>query len=683
MRETALSDLLLSDGSTLSEGEPVGDDRRLLALTGEASLHHEGVRLTWRTGAAELTGGPLTLEGATTSATRPIAYVGMPRILMREHAAFVTCAPDMLVWRSRGRGAWRRVADSKPLGDVEVGVVREGALLGTERCAILPGDMRFKFIALGERSLEVSGLSGAALNARYAKAALPVRSTAGTAQIDLTDVDPGASFNVRMKWDDAGVSLKFRDTSLDAVLLEDERRAPRRAATGAGALYRYTAWTRRRALLMFDLVGAGANTGFMRTVTGETPLSVYRDDIQALLSQDAQHHACVRLSWHGGDGWFLEVSRYEFDLYEVDWRSTPDALRPFLLAKGLERLSFVPLLEPARSAEVPVEALGHDLSFQALAERLSAPGPWVVAGRMTNRGTARPIFLKALEPPSLDHPLAGALLEPIEVRRESLLNAARGSARTRRFFADHALETLRAARRHQISPVAFEVLNALAQAPDLAAATMARARNDDLDALLQLEADLPLLWAATRTQDWEDAFAAQQETAHMILLKAGMDSPSTAARPILRRLEQLAGRPDLRVHACFAARAVISKAKFDREATIASQQPFLAALKAMSQASIRKLAQDMIIRRAEGVAPPRLNLPSSQEVSELQALFDPKFAPCLRAPAIAADLAAGRRVPSEDLIGALRQARLFDPIFFDSASAHFLFNALRKAPALP
>lgn len=681
-RRTVLDALKLGDGAVISEGEPVGDDRLLASLSGEASLECKGVLLTWRTGADEAAGGPLILDGATTSVTRPMAFLGLPRILVRERAALVTCAPDALLWRPRGRGAWRQVTNSRPLGDIEIGVVRDGALVGTVRDIVLPEAACFTFKASdGERRLEASGLSGAEVTARCGHNDLRVVSHENTVQIDLTNVDPGASFGVRMKWADAGATVKFRDASLDVALLEDERRAPRRTKAGAGALYRYTAWTRRTAFLMFDLVGASREAGFMRTVTGETPLSVYRDDIRALLSQDPQHNASARLSWHGGDGWFLEVSRYAFDLNSVDWRGSPDVVRLHLLASGVERLAFVPLLDPARSAEIAVQELGDDFSFQALAERLSAEGPWVVAGRMEDRSAARPIFLAASHPPGVDHLLVEALLQPMESRRASLLKAARASSKSRRVFADHALETLRAARRHQISPVAFDVLSTLPQATDLAVSAMARARDDDLDALLELEADLPLLWSATRTKDWEDAFASQQETARLKLLKAGMDSSASAANPILRRLERLSGRLDLRVHACLAARAVTTKAQFDTESASAAQHPFLAALKAIDGQPLRKLAQDMVIRRADGVAPPRLQLPADRSIGDLNGLFDAKFEPFLRAPALAADMAAGLRPASASLVGALRQARLFDPTFFDAACAAFLFEALRKTPA--
>lgn len=679
IHRSVLGEITWADATKRGEPEPVGDEHVLIALSGEARWERDSLTRVWRTGCDAASGSPLLLDGKTTTKLRPFARLGFPRVLTRDRGALVEAPKSELMWRPKGRGAWRAVTGCPPLGDVEIGLVRDGVLAGTVREHILPNDFDVAFSpAGGERRVVLSYLEGAIVEA--AGDGLAVRQEGTQTTVSLDGLAAGATFQVKLTWDDGrSARFKLRDTSLSHVILKDDRPAEGNSSTGAATLFSYTAWTRKSDVLIFELAGQGRGAGFVRSVSGETPLTVYRDDIRALLSQSTDHEARVDISWRGG-GRALRVMRYDVALPHELWRRATDEARAFLETKGVASLVFIPLLTPEKAAEATLDETMVELSYQSLAERLSAPGPWIVTGRTVGRGRIRPVYLDGSTRPLPDDALEQALLSH-QGRAEGLIEAASKSPAGRRRFTEHALATVRTARRFQAPMMSFDSLTVLVQAPTLAVTVLAAAGGrSDLDAVLDLESEMALVWPATAAQDWETAFVDQFEATHGAFKSAGIPDTGLAARTLLNHLEQIALRSDLRLHAARAAQAVMIRSGMDLEARRAAEAPFKEAVGETQARSYLDLAQSMIKRRIEGVARPRLGL-GNDVPGDLRGRFPSDFDCVLAAPRIAGAMATGERRFDPGLAAKLRLARLFDPDFFDAAASRAALEHLQKAMA--
>ncbi|MEQ8405781.1 MAG: STY4851/ECs_5259 family protein [Oceanicaulis sp.] len=679
IHSSALEEIVWTNATGRGEPVPVGDDHVLIALSGEARWERDNLARVWRTGCDTASGSPLLLDGPMTMKLRPFARLGFPRVLTRDKGALVEAPKRELMWRPKGRGAWRPLADHRPLGDVEIGWVRDGVLAGTVREHILPEDFEVDFApAGGERRATLSGLDGASVDT--SGDGLTVHDSGAETVIRLSDLAAGAAFTLKLAWADGrSCRLKLRDNSLSHVILKEDRPAERGASTGAATLFQYTAWTRRSDLLMFELAGQGRGAGFVRAVSGETLLTVYRDDIRALLSQSTDHEARVDISWRGG-GRALRVTRYEVSLPRDLWRRATDEARTFLESQGVASLIFIPLLAPEKAAEVTLDETMAELSYQALAENLSAPGPWIVTGRTAGRGRFRPVFLETSARATPADALEQALLSHHR-RTDGLIEAASQSPAAGRRFAEHALATVRAARRFQAPMMSFDSLTVLAEAPGLAITVLAAAGGrSDLDAILDLETEMALVWPATSAQDWEAAFNAQFDSTHRALKAAGLPDPGLAARPLISHLEQIALRSDLRLHAARAAHGVMSRSGMDADARRVAEAPFKDAIGQTQARPYFDLAQSMIKRRVEGVARPRLGLQAAVP-AELKGRFPSDFDCVLAAPSIAGAMATGERRFDPSIVAKLRLARLFDPEFFDAAASRAALDQLQKTPA--
>ena len=667
-----LADIVWAAGTQRSEPEPVDQSRVLVSFSGEARLESDGLTRIWKTGCAEGSGAPLVLDGRYTTVFKPAAYLGEPRVLHRDGGALVEARREALLWRPKGRGRWRRHLDEAPLGEVEIGLAEEGVLIGVAQAVLLPEEFSAEVTAGKSRVLALSGLAGADVTTRTQSLAI-VRE-AGRAQLDLSGLAPGSVFDIQLSWGDRRARFKARDLSLANAVLMDGLPVDGCPFVGAGTLFQYSAWSRASELLMFELAGQGGQVGFVRKVTGDTPLTVYRDEIRALLSQSDQHEARVDIHWRGA-GRALQVRRYDLDPPRSTWARPVDETISYLRAQGVENLILIPLLAPENGCQLVLEDTAAAISYPALAQREAGPGPWVLTGRGADRGRMRPIFIATDEPGVPETDVQAALLLP-SGRRQALIDACQ-TVEGRRHFAALALATARAASRHQIPPVSFDILSVLTEAPDLAVHVLAAAvGRADLDIILDLESDLALVWPAISSETWRMAFVEQFKATRASLRKAGIDSPSLAADPLVEHLGQISRRPDLRVQAARTAHELISMWAPDEAKRREAEAPFERAIAEACEDSYSDLAQAMIKRRVDGVDPPRLGLDAAY-LGDLLGRFQPQFDGVLAAPRIAASAAVGRLHLTPDLIGQLRLARLFDPEFFDRGVSRTAVELLR------
>lgn len=678
INRSVLEEIDWSQCSERSEPQPVGENHVLVWFSGEARWQGEGLVYVWRTGCDTETGSPLLLDGPMRTDCRPLCYIGFPRVLFQDRGALIELGRNDLMWRPRGRGRWRRLAGEEPLGDVEIGLVRDGVLFGSVRETVLPSGFEFKYSVNGlQRQLMLSGLLDARIEAQ--KDSLHIEQFSDEAVISLKNLAVGSVFTLKLVWAERSVSLRFRDASLSQVVLKDDRPTEPGEVAGLGSLFRYAAWSQRDDIILFDLAGGGRGAGFVRKVSGDTPLTVYRDDIRALLSLSTDHDAKVDLSWRGGSR-VLRISRYDLALPSGLWALATDEARVFLVGIGAASLIFIPILAPEKAAEVLIDDTLVELSYVALAERLTGAGPWIVTGRTISRERIRPVYLSTSAPSKASNALQAALLQPSQ-RTESLIANAKQSPEGRRQFAIHALKTARTARRYQMPLASFDSLTALACAPELAVTMLAAANGpEDIDTVLDLESELALVWPATAMRDWEEAFVSQYFAMHDELQAVGFPDPAIAAETLVKHLEQIALRSDLCLHACRAAHAVMHRAGMGPVARRLAEKPFEDALRETGAHSFLDLAQSMLRRRIDGVAAPRLEL-DSRVLGDLRNRFSESFNCVLAAPRIAARMATEHYPYNQELAAKLRQARLFDPEFFDAASSREALSLIHRTPA--
>ncbi|WP_233205314.1 STY4851/ECs_5259 family protein [Alkalicaulis satelles] len=648
-------------GSERENPEPVDEKYVLVGFSGEARLECDGLTRVWRTGCAESSGAPLLLDGRYTTACKPTAFIGQPRVLCRDRGALVEASRADLLWRPKGRGQWRLYRNEAPFGDVEIGLAKEGVLIGSAHVVLLPDEFQIDFApSSSARRVILSGLAGALVKARTD--GVKAIAQGPNVELDLAELTPGAVFEVGLSWGDRRVRLKLRDTSLSKAILENDLPIKGAQTVGASSLFRYSAWSQSSDLLLFELAGYGSRVGFVRKVTGDTPLTVYRDDIRALLSQTNDHEARVDILWRGG-GRALTVRRYDLDPPRSTWERPVDETVAYLRALGFEHLIFIPLLAPENGCQLTLEEAATAISFEALAHHRSGPGPWVLTGRGANHSRMRPVFIAARESSVPANKVQAASL--LASGRRNALMAVGDTATDRREFARLALATVNAARKYQVPPISFDILGVLAQTPQLAVYMLAGATGrTDLDAVFDLESELALVWPTIKAETWVTAFTEQFEFTRTQLLKAGIDSPYMAASPLIEHLAQVSHRPDLRLHAAQAAHAVMLQSGMDEAERRDREAPFSRALCEIREYSYSDLAQAMVKRRVDGVPPPRLTLDTGV-LGDLRGRFACQFDCVLAAPRAAARIALGLSEFGPKAASQFRLARLYDPDFFD------------------
>lgn len=187
-------------------------------------------------------------------------------------------------------------------------------------------------------------------------------------------------------------------------------------------------------------------------------------------------------------------------------------------------------------------------------------------------------------------------------------------------------------------------------APEAAVRLLSHCSEQEVDAVLALEAEMNFLWGVTPVRAWRDAFGGRK--AHLVKLMAALpiEDADRYARDELNSILQaiVARQPALAIH------ALVAGASIDNWFADPSRE-------ANDCVARNGHAEDGVTWPSDLGLAPRLG-------TELPVWIQSKQPYCwdvLAAPFVAARVAAGLLPWGQALTGALRWARLFDPVYFD------------------
>lgn len=650
-------------------GKVTGSDLLVVAFRGEASLDLDGVRRVWRTNSEEEPVGRLVLVGETLRGVREQVFLGFPRVWIEINGMSSAVAVSTLRWRPRGRGVWRELGGTVPIGRIDIGVMREGEVGESISAALAPLDLRLRGRSQ-PRVLIVEGHGGARIAARGVAGALPVATDAAGAAIDLSRLAPGGWLTLELHAD-ARLEMTLDDPSASEVLVTPQDTiAPRRTRLTIGRLQGYRLLAAQRGRLRFELdPSAGAVSHFTRAVEGSIPLGAFDGEVRNLLGAADSLDVEVRLSWLGHADRAAEIGWYE----RVERRR--DQVRP----EAPVRRGAFPLLRPQDG--VLEDAPAANAPGAAAALRLSlGPGPWLVYATGGDGEVLRPRLTR--DPSArLEGPLAAAVAVALQADRSRAFDRLlRGPMGTDWHLLRWFVDLLVLAGRLNLPLTALDGATALCRTP--AAAVWVLAACDSLEeraAVLALQRDLSFLWCTTALAAWVEAFGARRDAAAERLRPFGVD-PSEALRYVLNALAEIADLQGgavaqvrltflLEIHGRMPDSRVPLEAKLVRRL-------MRGASATSPREELRILAGELIgrqvdVTRRTGIDRPPRDLRLAGVIADgddVLAEINPDFRDVAAAPYVAAALAAGRLVdPDHALRRRCREAWLFDPDYFERA----------------
>lgn len=554
---------------TCSEGlvaQPGGEsaEGRLLRLEGKGRIGVRDWSLAVETGADRTERDEIAAFGAQDSTVRdgrgvPV-FRGLPDIALRRAGhAFVALPTRRRLYRSGGRGAWRRSAPEESfLGTLDVAAEEDGNVGARLRLRILPPAARFAMDAGGE-ALSVSGLP-AGWTLRVEDATPAVINEAGSAQVPLF---AGGVRKARLRlraaapdgaetldWQLALPATRAYLAGPDGSILETQREITLHDLRDWRVLPALVGQTDLSLRLVAPGLG-GITSPLAVRVHGEAPLSSVRDLVDDLLS-------------HGGPDAEVRLRAL------ADGHESPRLLvRRFLGETNLTEDGVILRTQGAPGDERTL--------LDLVAINIDAPGPAVAVPNAPPAaignvlGPGRWFFLPSLHGQPL-RPPRPLVVEPVAgqeatTSQDDRLHAA-GAGRTRAarveayaaIFRDGgdlqhlmALErTIDALTTHGASPSALDQVLALQRVSAVAVRLLMRADVSDLSDRLELERHGARRWAFVAPRDWGAAVAAELAslTTSLAAIPALAERAETLAREQMARRvrEILTLRPDLDGH---------------------------------------------------------------------------------------------------------------------------------------
>lgn len=671
-----------SDLERKTELGPVGDTHILLKFSGEAIFDDDGTAMSWRTNQAQVSTAELNCLGQTIFGTNPPVFRGLPKIQSLDVEARISLELHQLHWRPKGKRQWIAATKEAVLGEGDLGIVTDGRLEARTRVRIVNDNTEFCFEnKQGNRQLRIKESLATECEIWAEGKELEVDLDRHGWLVDLNDTRPGCLLRIDLKWDERLLRVGMRDTSLDRCISSTSgAQLTSRPKADLATLSGLSLWSKSPQRLIFEARGNNQNFDCVRSVAGETPLAVFRREAQELLGLFDSPDAHIRLSWLGSGGWFAEISRYaQNQVRQVDWSLAVEQIKNWLRVLDVSELVVVPIRAPDQSCRVEVEALSSEKSFRSHLAQLSSEGPWILAGTHSDGRTIKPFFIDG-EPATLSSSLLErTLLNPSKDERvEGLLETASttlGLEGLSKYIAAAAL----VCRRHGISATAFDALTIIAEHTNLGIAALAHASSpEEIEAILDLEIDLPFLWVLTPAATWADAFQAKANLVSNRLARAEVDDTSAAYRLCLKTLEHIcSSHPELVVHASWAALALhkaLPKNAGDQLNSLIS--PFTDRITSLTETDRREVQNRMVRRRVDGLPPPVLRY-ERLKIQPPPTNFDPKFDGVIHAPEIVATCATGtiRMTPAAAQL--CKRARLYDENYFLEACPVAVFEALR------
>jgi hypothetical protein len=302
------------------------------------------------------------------------------------------------------------------------------------------------------------------------------------------------------------------------------------------------------------------------------------------------------------------------------------------------------------------------------------PGPWLIHAIGGDGEVLRPRLVR--DPTAIpEGPLAAAVAVTRQADRnrafDALLNGAgKSDPALPRWFVD----LLVVARRADLPLTALDGATALCRTPEAAVRVLAACDSlEERAAVLALQRELSFLWCTTPLSSWLAAFAARREDLAERLSTYGIEG-SEVLRHMLGSLTEIADlQPGAAAHARLVfllevhGRMPIGRPPLDAALVLRLMRG--APTGAASEA-LRSLAGELVGRRVENDLPPR-GLRLAGVVADGAGLIEeinPAFRDVAAAPYVAAALATGLADPTRSLRRRCREAWLYDPDYFESAT---------------
>lgn len=671
--------LTLSPDAELVEVGALQCGRRLFELKGEASLDEDGVRQVWRTGCDHEDGLELRVDGHWLSGAIPPILLGTPKVQSLQGGAWVAERPQVLCWRPIGVRRWGAFQPSETMGEGDLGLVRDGSLLAKVRLRLMEADASIEFAQeTGRRSLRLLGSSAVLTEAQSSGMPLEVSRQPDGFEVELDPMKPGGVIHLALRWTDGRLKLWLRDVSVRRCLSYSRDGAvAKRQVIDVSALSALSLWSAQRETMILEARGRSGQYDCVRVCSGETPLSMFRREVQELLSLFEEEDAHIRLSWLGAGSWEAQVGRYDpAAVNEIYWTLPVEQIRNWLRTYSMEELVVLPVRYPEAACRKAVDALESVETFNGYLAELTVEGPWIVTGRRAGGSTIRPFLLNPDHTPQPDSALSAALLRSgLYDRQRALLELAENTLE-RVVFCEYIGKAAAAARRYSIHPGRLDALALLARMPELGISALAHATDlDTIEALLELERDLPFLWALTPAPVWAKSFCSELERVSSALKHAGVDDSMIAAGRVLRTLNSISvSAPELAAHAAWATRAILyALPEGERAKAEALASEVIERLKAAVE--LEQISNGFVMRRIDGLDPPNIGL-NALGVAVPSGGYDPKFDEMLAIPSLVAQCASGQRAADVKVVRACKRARLYDEQFFRDASPTSIVHEL-------
>lgn len=623
----------------------------LYRVEGELRLEMDGQTFRWRSGEERETLAALEIEGTSEPSARSFAWRQPLRLFVREGSYRRLVRHGEVRWRPARGGPWRSWPENAARGDVTFVLVREGFTVSRTTAALAPGGFSTSSNPGLGRSLIIGGIKDA------------------TATIDGT-VGPGLADD-RLIIDRSGATATH--FALDAVWpdgtswrteLYDRTARPGFTNTSGlelpqgwhgciDALFGVYASCPDQAKLTLEVASTPSKRYVMRLIRGETPIYALGSDIRALLATQSHLDATVRLQWVGIGVRHIDIGLFDVALEVRDgevWPSYEDLMR--VAASGASRVTLLatPLADPAAE-----HILNDDAPHAYRMRRFGLPtagpgGPWLVYGRINERFRIRPRVVFARPSPPRQRSRLFDLVLGAEgpARRQNLNQLFQSGDISRQDIEDARLLIVSVQPRVPLQ--SLDLAGELVAAPEAAVRVLSSCSEKELDSVLALEQEMNFLWSVTPVQGWRAAF--DQRKAGLISLMSGLpteDAERYAQDDVTGVLQAIVARqPALAFHA-FVAGGNPGNWRTDPE----------------------REASDCVARN--GHAEDGVMWPSDEGLaallgSKLPVWIQSKQPYChdvLAAPLVAARVAAGLIPCGQALTGALRWARLFDPVYFD------------------
>jgi hypothetical protein len=675
------TEIKFTEASRLSKIASVAPEHGLLQLHGEALMEEDGVQLVWRTDCKEVAAQELSSQGSYISGAMPPVFRGVPQIQSEDAGTHMSVDLQRLHWRPMGKRRWTPTNFDDVRGEGDLGIISEGRLIARTRVRVVDPETKFKFEKTSEgRRLRITNSTSIECRIWVETTELEVDLDQHGWIVDLDQTRPGSLIKVELRWEETRLSMRIRDTSLNqCISASTGEQIAARPVVDLSTLSSLSVWSKKPQKLIFEARGDRTRFDCIRTVAGETSLAIFRSEAQELLGLFESPDAHIRLSWLGDSGWAAQISRYTLEQpRNIDWSLPVEQIKNWLKVLEAESLVIVPVCSPSKARKIETVALASQTSFRTYLAELSDEGPWIIAGEREGGGAIKPFFVDAGIQTLTSTGLNRALLYPTrEARRTALIEVSK-TITGREQLAEYVAEAAKTARRHTINAMWFDALSFVADHPEIGISVLANlSAPEDIEAVLELEIDLPFLWVLSPTSIWAEAFRNRAERLASRMSMAGVDDIAPALRATLRALEQIWSTiPELSVHASWAALA--AKKAFSPE-TAQTLKPFLEPFEdrimSLQQEDERELQNQMVCQRVDGLPPPNLDFSQINFEPDVSG-FPPQFDGVISVSTLAALCASGRIDHSAQISRLCKRARLYDHHYFTRACPTSIFKAL-------